>query len=205
MKGALIVGITGGFGCGKTEVGRVLQAMGVDVIDADDIVRDLLQPGTDVYQRVVEAFGHTIVRVDRSIDRKHLARIIFSDPQQRQRLNDIVHPPVRKIWRSWVQVHRREGREGAVIIPLLFEIGETGLWDAVICVACSPELVIRRLKARGFGEGEVRSRMAAQLPLEEKCRRADYVLWNNGSVQDLQEATKRLWRRIKAERSEKYG
>jgi len=202
---SLTVGITGGIGCGKTEVGRILQTIGVSVMDADDVARQLMEPGSDVYAAVVREFGKGVLLADGRIDRGRLANVVFADAARLARLNAIVHPPVRQAWRRWVAEQRERGHDAAVIIPLLFEIGETRLWDAVICVSCPPELVLRRLAARGMSESEVRRRMAAQMPLEEKRRRADYVLENDGTLEKLKSETISLWRRIKQERSGSHG
>jgi len=197
VKGACIVGITGGIGCGKSEVGRILSKLGVDVLEADEVAHECIEPGGPAYERVVREFGDGILDAEGRIERHRLARIVFADSARRERLNDIIHPIVREIWRKWVRDRRRTGKDAAVIIPLLYEIGETGIWDAVICVTARPEHVLERLRRRGMRTDDIRARMAAQMPVEKKCRLADFVIKNDGSLKQLEEQTISVWRQVK--------
>lgn len=204
MKGPCIVGITGGIGCGKSEVGRILSGLGVDVLEADELAHSCLDPRGPAYVNVVREFGRGILDAEGRIDRRRLAGIVFGDPARLAKLNDMIHPVVREAWRKWIRLRRETRQDAAVIIPLLFEIGETGVWDAVICVASRPEHVFERLRRRGMRSDHIRARMSAQMPLDEKCRLADFVIHNDGSLKQLEAQTIRVWRQVKSrQRSEK--
>lgn len=191
-KLSLALGITGGIACGKTTFGALLRSYGVSVCEADELAAGQLKPGTPVFEKVVAAFGREILLVNGLVNRSYLAHVIFSDAKKREMLNAIVHPPVREMWRSWLSAEREAGRHAAVIIPLLYEIEETSLWDAVICVAASEKNSSERLIKRGVQPERVGQWLAAQLPLEEKMRRADYVVRNDGSLLELADMAKRL-------------
>lgn len=192
----LQIGITGGIACGKSEVGRVAREMGIAVLDTDDVAREVVKPGGEAYEAVVARFGRGMVRPDGSIDRKALGERVFADPSEREALNRIVHPPVRRRWRAWRDEMRAAHRPSAVIIPLLFEVGAERDWDAVICVAAPGANVIARLREQGWNEEQARRRMAAQMDLAEKKKRSDYVIENAGSLAELQARARELLDRI---------
>lgn len=190
------VGVTGGIACGKSEVGRILEQEGAAVRDADLVAHELMAPGNPVYEAVVARFGKEILGEGGALDRVALGDRVFADETERQALNEIVHPEVRRILRDWVAEITGQGRPAVAIIPLLFEVGETTLWSAVLCVAASETVVMNRLEARGLNEEDARARIRAQMPLEEKIRRADYVIYNEGTLQNLRQETLRVWNRI---------
>ena len=187
-----VLGITGGIGCGKSTVGQMMRDMGVDVLDADDVAHAVIEPDGRAYSAVVDRFGREILDSTGHIDRGRLAGIVFRDPEKLAMLNDLIHPYVRDAWRSWVSERRRQGRAAAVIIPLLFEIGEVEIWDAIVCIRAPLEEVYARLAARGLAREDVEVRMAAQLPVAEKCRRADYVIDNSGDMSGLRGQVERI-------------
>jgi dephospho-CoA kinase len=183
MTENLKLGITGGIACGKSELGRILAEEGFRVLDADQVARDLLQRGNEEYDQTVELFGEEIVRADGELDRARLAEIVFADCGKLARLNSIVHPRTLQLCREWVAQCRDSRR--AVIIPLLFEAGADDGWDAVVCIASSSANVLERLRARGLNEEQAELRIAAQMPIEEKMRRSDYVIVNDGDLDAL--------------------
>lgn len=187
----LALGITGGIACGKSEVGRILEGFGWAVLDADDVARDLLSRGTEEYGRVTDIFGKAIIGFDGAIDRVRLGRMVFGNPEKLEMLNAIVHPRTLEICRRWVRDNRPE-RSVAVIIALLFEVGATELWDAVVCVESPSRKVLERLSKRGLSRQEAQRRIDSQMDIKEKMARSDYVISNNGDLSDLYEATQRM-------------
>ncbi|PRW58367.1 dephospho- kinase [Chlorella sorokiniana] len=194
-----LVGLTGGIACGKSTVSRALAAQGFTIIDADAIARAVVDRGRWGYRRVVRAFGSGILRSDGEIDREALAALVFADAAARQRLNAASFPAIglelaRQILLAWVQC------QPAVIIdmPLLFESGFYLLTRPRVLVACSPATQLSRLMQRDTLErAAAEARMAAQMPLETKRRRADIVLENDGSMLELEAQVEVLVARLR--------
>jgi dephospho-CoA kinase len=182
------LGLTGGPGCGKTTVAGLLRERGWGVIECDAIAHELLQPGRENWQKVVDEFGPRVLTDNREIDRKALGKIVFSSPELLQKLNSITHPAIREYWlREKEEFEKRFPEKNLVVeVPLLFELGLQKEFDQVVCVACSKETQEDRLLARGWQPWEVRARRRSQLPLEEKMCLSDRVLWNEGTVRCLE-------------------
>ena len=197
MGEGFVIGLTGGLGTGKTTVARILQGLGLTVIDADQIGHQLLQPGTEVYERVKQAFGPEIVEADGRIDRQTLGQIVFRDPDKRKRLNDLMHPAIIAQIKAEVHALKQAGKDVVVEVPLLFEAGleakaETG-FDEIWVVAASPAVQLARVQARdGLGTEEARRRIAAQMPLSAKIARADVVVYNDGTEKELKEEVEQI-------------
>jgi dephospho-CoA kinase len=189
------IAVTGGIACGKSLVGAVLAEEGVAVLDADEIARELMQPGSRVFERVVRAFGGGILDGGGRIDRGRLAGRVFSDREALAALNAIVHPEARRRWQRRLSALRGTAA-AAVLVPLLYEAGMAGGWDAVVCVAASERTQIRRLAARGLSEQEARRRIGAQMPVAAKMERADFVVMNDGTRDALRDQTLRILRRV---------
>jgi len=175
-----LIGITGGFGSGKTTVSGFFRGRGTKLIDADLIVYRLLEPGTEVYRKLISVFGSKIVSPDRKIDRKALARIVFAKPPMLNRLNRIIHPQVIRI------IKKEAGGSGAkkivVDAPLLFEAGLERMMDKVIVVYADTKNQVRRLRRHSsLSVQEIQARIRAQMPLKKKLRMADFVIDNNGT------------------------
>ena len=195
------IAVTGGVACGKSLLGEWLIARGIPVCDADDLAHEEIRAGTGCYQRIVESFGNGILADDGEIDRAALGKIVFYDPAERERLNAIIHPEVRRRWIQWrsqQEANDAESKErsvqprmAAIIIPLLYETGETEGWYRIVCVSSSRELQMTRLMARGLTEEDARLRIAAQMPLATKEDMADFVLINNGTRQLLRDQAAR--------------
>jgi dephospho-CoA kinase len=189
----LTLAVTGGIACGKSTVGSFLADEGVPVCDADDLAHAAMAPGAPVYARIVEVFGRGVLRPGGEIDRAILGARVFADPAERDRLNALVHPPVRQAWAAWLDRQRaREAAAAAVIVPLLYEIGAADGWDAVICVTARRRVQLRRLMERGLGPLEARRRLRAQMPVERKARLADYTIVNNGTRELLKLQTRKV-------------
>lgn len=191
----VVLGITGGVGCGKSSVGRLLERLGARVLDADDVARRQLDPGSEAYDAVVARFPESR-GPDGRLNRPRIAARVFADAGDRDALHAAVHPAVLREMRAWVREHRGAGPLAA-IVPLLYEVGFTDPWDAVLCVAADPAVVADRVRARGWTAGEAARRQASQWPLDEKIRRADFVIWNNGSQAELEADVKRVWQELR--------
>jgi len=194
----VVLGVTGGIASGKSTVGRLLQARGALIIDADQVARELLAPGGRLSEQVIEAFGGGVRRPDGSVDRAAVARIIFGDPKARERLNRITHPPILAEIEKRIQQLRRSPAPPsvvAVILPLLFEAGAEGLVEKTLVVTADEPEQIRRLRQRdGLTEAEARQRIAAQMAIEEKIRRADWVLDTTRGEAATEVAVDAMWR-----------
>jgi dephospho-CoA kinase len=178
-----VLGLTGGVGMGKSACAQLLAARGVAVVDTDDLARQVVEPRQPALAEVREAFGPQIAGPDGRLRRDELARRVFADPSARQRLEAILHPPIRALWRAQVVTWRGEGRSLAVVvIPLLFETKAEAELDATICVACSAATQHQRLLARGWSPEQIEQRLQAQWPVETKIARADYLVWTEAGL-----------------------
>jgi dephospho-CoA kinase len=179
-----LFGITGGVGMGKSTTGALLEKRGVAVIDTDCIARQLVAPGQPAMVEITGAFGASVLSPGGVLDRKALARLVFADAAERAKLEAILHPKIREVWAAEVEKWRAAGCErGAVIIPLLFETRAEPLFDAVICVACCAATQLERLRERGWSRAEIKQRLEAQWPAEEKIARADFVIWTDTTLE----------------------
>ena len=194
----LLVGLTGGIGSGKTTVARMLASRGAVVIDADELARDAVETGTPGFDAVVRRFGDRVIGPDGSLDRAALAEIVFADADARAALEAIVHPAVRLAIAESIAAH--QGTDDVVVVdsPLLIETGEHESFPVVIVVTASDEARVARLGARGMEERDARSRMAAQMPLEDKAAHAHVVLDNDGDEPALERQVDRLWADLRA-------
>ena len=199
------IALTGGVGCGKSEAGRIFAALGAEVLDADDLARRVVEPGQPALEQIVARFGRAVLQPDGRLDRAALARRVFADETARRELEAMVHPPVLAELARWRGAVTARGRDAVGIVPLLFEAGAEGGWEAVVCVSARPETVGARLRARGWTEAEQQARQQAQWPLAEKERRAHHVVRNDGSIAELAEAVRRVYGRIREKEREAYG
>lgn len=193
---AVSLAVTGGLACGKSTVGHILKSQGAAIREADEIAHEVMATGKPVCAAVLEAFGPRVRADDGGIDREKLASLVFSDRMALKTLNSLVHPAVRAMCLEWRARQSAEGRNSAVIVPLLFEAGWINGWDEIWCVASRREKVMERLKARGIPREEALRRLAAQWPLEEKVKRADIVIENNGSREELVRRTLEVWNEL---------
>lgn len=183
----MVISVTGGIACGKSEVGRILGNMGFIVCDADRIAHGLMRKGTSVFQEVVDHFGTRILTGAGEIARPILGNIVFENPVQREALNRLVHPAVRDALSDWISQMRSNGKNAAVQVPLLFESGMDSLdWDAVVCVSNSEERVFKWLEKRGLDRAGAERRLRSQMPLAEKEKRAGWVVPNLGTLKELE-------------------
>jgi dephospho-CoA kinase len=190
----LLVGLTGGIGAGKSTVARMLEDRGAVVFDADVLARDAVAPGTSGFAEVVRRFGDRVVGPDGTVDRRALASIVFVDDDARRDLEAIVHPEVRRRFADAVQTYRESDAIVVFSVPLLVETGAQDLVDVVVVVSAPVETQIERLVGdRRMSEDQVRARIAAQAPLEDKAAVADVIVDNDGTLEDLRGQVDRLW------------
>lgn len=211
----LKVGLTGGIASGKSVVGEMFVALGVHLVQADEIAHKLMQPGKAVYQEVVRHFGAAILNPDGSVNRARLAEAAFSSPAEAvsgnqtsrvQELNRIVHPAVIQRQEEWMEeVGRRDPHAIAMVeAALILEAGVARLSHRLVVVTCRPEQRIQRWAQRlkvdeETARREVTRRMAAQLPDEEKVKAADYVIDNSGSLDDTKKQVSAVFEKLKNE------
>ena len=192
-----IIGLTGGIACGKSTVSRALCALGAAIIDADALAHELSQPGQPIFNAYMERFGREIVTAGGTLDRAAIAVRVFADPAVRAEVDAIAHPLIRIAAEERLRAARAAGKKAAVLdVPLLFEAGWDVLADEVWVVALPAEEQLARLLARdkSMSEGEARARISAQMPLAEKCARADIVIDNSGTAKETRECIEQLWR-----------
>ena len=182
-----LIGLTGGIASGKSTAGKMLGKAGVAVVDADVLARDAVAPGSSGLAAIVARFGPGVLGDDGTLDRKQLGSIVFGNDEARRALNAIVHPEVARLAAERLEELRSKDVDVAVYeVPLLFENGLEAAMDATILVACSDEVQLRRTMQRDqLDEAAARARMASQMPLEQKRKRASVVVENDGSLAEL--------------------
>ncbi len=196
----LIVGLTGGVASGKSTVARVWSEEGAYVIDADQIARELVKPHSPAWQELVRIFGERILQKDGSLHRKALADIVFSDPEKRNRLNQLLHPRIKEETRRQLESIGRKDPEAIVVIDaaLLVETGAYREVDQLVVVHATEAEQIDRLRKRGGGEREEALRIvSAQMPLEEKLKVADMVIRTEGSLEETRREAREVFRELK--------
>jgi dephospho-CoA kinase len=178
-----VCGLTGGVGMGKSTAAEFLRARGAQMVDTDELARQLVQPGQPALAEIQAEFGKNIMASDGQLRREELAEIIFADAAARKKLETILHPRIRERWLAQVEIWRRENRALAVVvIPLLFETRAESHFNKIICVACSAPTQRQRLLSRGWTPKQIEQRLAAQWPVEQKIPRADFVVWTDGAL-----------------------
>lgn len=205
----LLVGLTGNIGSGKSTVAQLLSERGATIIDADVLARRAVELGTAAYASIVERWGTSILAADGLIDRAALRRIVFSEPQELEQLNSIVHPEVERMRASLVEQARLRGDRLVVCdIPLLFERRMTDAFDRIVLVdAPRPVRLERLVRERGLRETEAMDMIVAQMPAELKRARADFVIDNVGTLTQLDLRVTEVWSALlqAAEHAEAVG
>ena len=191
----LRVAVTGGIGTGKSVVAAELAACGAPVVDADAVVHECLRAGTPTASAIRARFGEAVMAVSGDVDRARLGALVFQDEQARRDLEAILHPAVYQFIESWMHAREAGGALAAVAeIPLLYETGHDGDFDCVVVTACDGEEQLRRVIGRsGMDEADARRRIAAQWPLAEKVRRADFVVHTDGAIEDTRRQARSIW------------
>ena len=203
----LRVAVTGGIGTGKSVVLSQLAACGAAVVDADALVHDALRAGAPAVAEIRNRFGEEIITPSGDVDRARLGTIVFGDGQARRDLEAILHPAVYHAIESWMRGREVEGARVAVAeIPLLYETGHEGDFDCVVVTACDGEEQVRRAMGRsGMSDADARRRIAAQWPLAEKARRADFVIRTDGTVEETRRQARSVWDALLRRATVKYS
>ena len=191
------IGLTGGIATGKSTVSQMLVARGAALIDADVVARRIMEPGHPVLAKVVERFGETVLLADGQLNRKRLGEIVFSDPVERKALEDITHPAIRREMKAELEALERENSERLVVadIPLLYESGLENLYEEIMVVYVPRSLQLERLMQRdALTVQEAELRLAAQMDIEEKRRRADILIDNSRSYEETESQIDDFWR-----------
>jgi dephospho-CoA kinase len=196
----LYVGLTGNIASGKSEAASQFAAHGATIVDADVLARDAVAVGTPAYDRVVQRWGTDILTEDGSLDREALRHTVFADRAQLDELNAIVHPGVNKLRRMVVAEARKRGDAVLVyVVPLLFERRLASEFEQIVLVDAPKELRLERLlEIRGISEEDAANMIAAQMPAELKRARADFVIENAGSLEELRRQVDGVWERLTA-------
>jgi dephospho-CoA kinase len=195
----LKIAITGGAGTGKSTVTRMFQEFGAEVLDADQIAREAVAVGAPAWTELRRLYGKNYFNQNGELNRSKLAQLVFADPEERRRLDGVIHPRVEAELKARVAALGRRGVKLVLVeVPLLFETKRERAFDRVIVVAVPEALQIRRLRGRdGRGEAEIRGILAAQWPIADKVARADYVVDNGGSRRNTRRQVKNIWGDLK--------
>jgi dephospho-CoA kinase len=194
-----VCGLTGGVGMGKSTAAQFLRERGAQIVDTDELARNLVQPGQPALADIQAAFGKNVIGSTGELKRGELGQIVFADANARKILEAILHPRIREQWLAQIETWRAAPKRPAatvgehggrkeshplavVVIPLLFETQAESHFDKIICVACSAAAQHERLLARGWTPEQIQQRIAAQMPVEQKIARADYVVWTDGAL-----------------------
>lgn len=193
-----VLGLTGGIATGKSTVASMLEELGAKIVDADELAREILEPGQEAWREIIAAFGSEILRGDKTIDRARLRRIIFGDKSARARLESITHSRIRNLAQQRIQQLAADGAEVIVYeAPLLFENRVHHWLRPVILVACDLDIQRQRLQERdGLNKREIEQHLNAQMSLEEKRQLADLVIENNGDLEELRRQVQKAWEKL---------
>jgi dephospho-CoA kinase len=190
------IGLTGGIACGKSTVAAMLVRRGAQLIDADRLAREVVEPGSPALARVAERFGPEVLQPDGSLDRKKLGEIVFRDEAARKDLESILHPPIRALMRARMEELERLMPDKPVVVdvPLLFESKLQSYFQETLLVYIPRELQLKRLQARdGLTAEQAERRLAAQMPIEEKRKLADAVIDNSGTLEETERQVDEYW------------
>ncbi len=195
----ILVGLTGGIGSGKSTVAHLLAERGAIVVDADELAREALRPGTRSFQQVWALFGDEVLTPEGELDRSAMAAIVFADQEKRRALESITHPEVFRLLAEAIEWHRDTDNVVVFDAPLIIETGFHEACDVVVVVTASEERRIERLRRdRGMGQAEAAVRMASQVGAEVREAAADVILHNDGDLPALERQVDELWANLDA-------
>jgi dephospho-CoA kinase len=198
----LLVGLTGGIATGKSTVSALLRELGCEIIDADRLAREVVEPGQPALAQIATEFGRDVLTPDGALDRKQLGAIVFADPVRRLRLEAITHPAIRERFTARLDELAAKGFTGIVVFdaPVMIESGNYKNMERMIVVVTDDATQMARLNGRdGTGDAENRRKIASQMPLAEKARLADYVIDNSGSREATAEQVRRVFAALMSE------
>ena len=191
----IILGITGGFGSGKSTVAGFFKTFGAEVIDADKLSHECIAPGGKCYNKAIKTFGAKILKGVKKIDRVKLGRIVFDDKKLLNKLNNIIHPEVIKVIRG--RIKKSKSKVIVLDVPLLIESGLINLADKLIVVKIKKDVQIKRVKIKtSLTESGILRRINSQIPLRVKARLADFVIDNSGTIRKTKEQAKHIWKSL---------
>jgi dephospho-CoA kinase len=197
---SLILGLTGGIACGKSTVADMLQELGAETIDFDLLARQVVEPGKAALKRIAEYFGADILQKDGNLDRKKLSKIVFQDKEKRRILESFTHPAINGEYFRQVNAVAEKSPIIQAVIPLLFEFNLQDMADKILVVYIPREKQIERLALRdGISASEAARMVDTQMPVEEKVRRADFVIRNDGDIEDTRRHIRTLWKSLRSE------
>jgi dephospho-CoA kinase len=193
-----VVGLTGGIGTGKSTVAQMFESLGAVVIDADVLAKGYLAKGMPGYKEVIKKYGSDVLTNNLDIDRQKLAEIVFKKSDERRWLEQLIHPYVFEKIRE--EIALRKGEEGILIVdvPLLFETGADSWLRPVIVVSCSKEAQIEHIRNRtpDMSYEHIIDRLKAQMPVEEKQKKADFVIDNTSTLEHTRKQVEQIWREL---------
>lgn len=195
--GVRIIGLTGGVATGKSSVARFFEERGVPVIDADQLAREAVRPGSPCLAQLAELFGNGVINPDGTLDRRRVGSIVFGDEEKRRLLEAVLHPEIRHLAEERIARAAAEGQGTLVYMaPLLIEAGVTDRVDEIWVVTVRPEIQLERLMARdGIGPEEAGRIIASQMPLAEKERHGRVVIDNSGTPEETRRLLAAIWDR----------
>ena len=201
----IIVGLTGSVGTGKSTVTKFFKQLGAHIIDWDKLAWAVVRPHSKAWKEIVEYFGKDVLNEDLTINRQKLAEIVFSDKEKMAKLNQIVHPVVFKEDERITNEIKNLDSDALIIkdIPLLFELTRPIFVDKIVVVSASEQTQLRRLEERGMSRQDAQSRIKSQLPLEEKIKSADFVINNDGPLEEMKKQVEEIYSLLR--KGEQYG
>jgi dephospho-CoA kinase len=201
----IIVGLTGSVGTGKSTVANFFEELGAHIIDWDELARDVVRPHSRAWKAIVEYFGKDFLNEDLTVNRQRLAEMVFSDSEELEKLNQIVHPEVLKEDERIMNEIKNHDPDALVVkdIPLLFEITYPIFMDKTVVVSASKETQLKRLEEKGMSGDDAQKRIESQLSLEEKIKSADFVINNDGPLEETKRQVEEIYFVLKKE--EQHG
>lgn len=198
MTKPIKIAVTGSAGSGKTFVCRRFRELGMNVISADSLARDAVAPESPAYERIVDFFGEAVLREDGTLNRQLLRRRMIADDQARKKLEQIIHPEIQSRMQLKMSEAEQSGDPAVIVeVPLLFESGTAGRFDAVITVTTDRELQIQRLMDRdGISRNEAAALLSVQMSDDEKVKQSEFVIENNGPPDRLKRSVDALYEKI---------
>jgi dephospho-CoA kinase len=195
----LWVGLTGGIASGKSTVSKLFKKSGIPVVDADELARRAVEKGTEPYQKVLSHFGPGVLSPDGSLDRRKLGAMVFSNPAELSFLESVIHPFVQEQVRESKKIFEGQGHSFAAYdVPLLFEKSLESQFDRIVVVGCTRQTQLDRMIRRdGLSREEALQRLSNQLDLEAKMKKASDVIWNEGTLQELELQVQNLIQKLR--------
>jgi dephospho-CoA kinase len=196
----LLLGVTGGIASGKTVVAKMLEELGAPLIDFDVLARQVVEPGEPAFTQIVDYFGKEVLQEDGALDRKELSKIVFRDTEKRNRLEGFTHPPIYEAFVIRIKAITKKDPEAIIqaVVPLLIEKNLQPVFDKILVVYVPQEKQIERLVGRdGFSEEEAARMLKAQLPINEKLTYADFVVNNEGTMEETRKQVEEVWQELK--------